>query len=60
MPTAALASTASFATAEAAAADVSVATAAAYSTSGVTIADDAELWGILLSRQENQERRFMW
>ncbi len=40
MPTAALAPTAKFARTEAAAADVSVATAAAYSMLGVTIADD--------------------
>jgi hypothetical protein len=43
MPTAALAPTAKFATAEAAAADVSIATAAAYFASGVTIVDDAEM-----------------
>ncbi len=43
MPSAALAPTAKFATSEAVAADVSVATAAAYSTLGVTIADDAKM-----------------
>jgi hypothetical protein len=43
MPTAALAATAKFATLEAAAADVSVATAAAYSTLGVTIVDGAKM-----------------
>jgi hypothetical protein len=43
MPTAALAPTAKFATSEAAAADVSVATVAAYSTLGVTIVNDAKM-----------------
>jgi hypothetical protein len=43
MPAAALAPTAKFARPEAVAADVSVATAEAYSTLGATIADDAEM-----------------
>ncbi len=43
MPTAALAPTINFATSEAVVADVSVATGAAYSTLGVTIADDAKM-----------------
>ncbi len=43
MPTAALAPTAKFARPEAAAPDVSVATAAAYSMLGVTIADGAKM-----------------
>ena len=43
MPTAALAPTAKFARPEAVAADVSIATATAYSKLGVTIADDAKM-----------------
>jgi hypothetical protein len=56
MPTAVLAATAKFATAEAVAADVFIATVAAYSTSGVTIADDAELGDITIKAVELGEK----
>jgi hypothetical protein len=46
MPTVVLAATANFITAEAMAADVSIATVAAYSMLGVTITDGAELGDI--------------
>jgi hypothetical protein len=54
MPTAALAPTAKFATLpEAAAADVSVATVAAYSTLGVTITDDDTKMGVQTAMTAN-------
>jgi hypothetical protein len=49
MPTTALAPNAKFARPEAVAADVSIATVEAYSTLGVTIADNAKI-GVKLSR----------
>ncbi len=56
MPTAELAATANFATAEAVATDVSITTVAAHSASGVTIADDAELGDITVKAVELGEK----